>query len=175
MPHKRNPILSERICGLARVIAGYAQTSSQNIGLWHERDISHSSAERIILPDATSLLEYMLIKMKFIIDNLHIHPKNSEKVMNETSGLLYSSRALLVITEELKISREEAYKIVQTHAMDVWENTESEDLRSKFEADERLKSIPSEKWDYVFDPNSFLKYVSYIFERIPSFKKSTNK
>ncbi len=174
MPHKRNPILSERICGLARVIQGYSQTASMNIGLWHERDISHSSAERIILPDATSLLEYMLIKMKFIVDKMHIYPLNSEKVINETGGLLYSSRALLVITEEMKIPREDAYAIVQGHAMDIWEKPSGGNLRSRLEGDPRLQQISQEKWDYVFDPRSFLLEITRIFERVEPFVKRTS-
>lgn len=167
MPHKRNPILSERVCGLARVLSGYAQTGLQNIGLWHERDISHSGAERVILPDATSLLEYMIEKTNFIIKNLHVYPQNCERVMEHTKGLLYSSRALLVLTEELKIPREDAYTIVQTEAMKVWEDPKGPGLKERLAENKKLADISPEKWDKVFDPNSFLKNINKIFDRLP--------
>lgn len=167
MPHKRNPILCERICGLARVISGYAQTGLQNIGLWHERDISHSGAERVILPDATSLLEYMLQKMTFVIENIHVYPENLDRVLNHTSGLLYSSRALLKVTEELGCTREDAYAIIQSEAMAVWASHGKENLRSRLEQREDLKSIQSKDWDIVFDPADFLVHVDHIFDRYP--------
>lgn len=166
MPHKRNPILCERINGLARVIMGHANAASQNVLLWHERDISHSSAERMILPDATSLLEYMLDKMVFIVGNLHVYPANCERVLDHTRGLLYSSRALLVVTEELGISREEAYAIVQTEAMQVWNDPSSPSLRERLEKLDTLKSVSKEKWNEVFDPRLFLKNVDVIFNRV---------
>ena len=165
MPHKRNPILCERVCGLARILMGYSMTAQQNIMLWHERDISHSSAERIIFPDATSLFEYMLIKMTFVIENLTIYKENCERVLNHTSGLLYSSRALLVITEKLQITREQAYAIVQSEAMAVWGDNSSLGLRERLEAREDLNSISSSDWNDVFDPKSFLINVNKIFER----------
>ncbi|RME92749.1 MAG: adenylosuccinate lyase [Candidatus Hydrogenedentota bacterium] len=164
MPHKRNPILCERMCGLARTLMGYQNTAMQDIPLWHERDISHSSVERVILPDATSLLEYMLIKMKFVVENLHVHPENIDRVLNLTGGLMYSSRALLVITETLGITREEAYKIVQNAAMQVWQ--QGGNLRNLLEQNPDLKKIPKEKWDFVFDPKSYLNHVDFIFDRV---------
>ncbi len=166
MPHKRNPILCERICGLARVLMGYSTSAQQNISLWHERDISHSSVERVILPDATSLFEYMLIKMTFVVENLHVYPENCERVLDSTRGLLYSSRALLVITETLKISREDAYAIVQGEAMKVWEGKTDEDLRTRFEKHAKLQGISADQWNEVFDPQSFLTNVDHIFERV---------
>lgn len=169
MPHKRNPILCERMCGLSRVLLGYANTAMQDIPLWHERDISHSSVERVILPDATSLLEYMLIKMAFVVENLHVHEDNLERVLNMTGGLMYSSRALLVITEELGITREEAYAIVQEAAMEVWASGGSETLKGKLQANKQLASIPEEKWDYIFNPASYLQHVDEIFERVEKF------
>ncbi|MDH5717120.1 MAG: adenylosuccinate lyase [Spirochaetia bacterium] len=165
MPHKRNPILCERMCGLARVLLGYSVTAQQDISLWHERDISHSSAERIIFPDAMSLLEYMLIKMTFVIENLHVYENNAERVLNLTKGLMFSSRALLVITENCDITREEAYAIVQKAAMEVWENNDSEGLKDKLMNNSNLKDIPKEKWDEVFNPASYLKNVDSIFDR----------
>lgn len=166
MPHKRNPILCERISGLARVLLGYSTTAQQNIGLWHERDISHSSAERIILPDATSLFEYMLIKMKFVVEGLHVYEKNCTAVLNHTGGLIYSSRALLKITETLKMSREDAYKIIQGEAMEVWKNPEGKKLRERLISHKDLSSIDASEWNNVFDPNSFLENIDKIFYRI---------
>lgn len=170
MPHKRNPILCERMAGLARVLLGYANSASQNIGLWHERDISHSSAERVILPDATSLLEYMLNKMTFVVENLHVYPQTCEAVLNKTGGLLFSSRALLVITETLQITREQAYSIVQQAAMEIWEQGGS--LRQKLENHKELAAIKNTQWDEVFDPQSFLTNIDKIFERSSSLPDS---
>ncbi len=167
MPHKRNPILSERMGGLARVIAGYASTGLQNILLWHERDISHSGAERVILPDATSLLEYMFQKMSFVVENIHVYPETAEKILQSTKGLLYSSKALLVITEKLGISREDAYSIVQEAAMEVWANPEGSSLREKLAHHPSLSALEPTIWEEVFDPRPFVANVSRIFERIP--------
>ena len=165
MPHKKNPILCERICGLARVLSGYAASSYENILLWHERDISHSSAERIIFPDATSLIEYLLTKITSVIKNLSVSSKRCEHVFNETNGLLFSSRVLLLITEKLKITREEAYAIVQDLAMKVWSHPENYNLRSLLESHSSLGEISSNEWDQVFNTNSFLKNIDYIYER----------
>lgn len=166
MPHKRNPILAERICGLARVLSGYATTAEYNIPLWHERDISHSGAERVILPDATALVEYMLLKSKFVIENLQVHPKNIERVLDATHGLLFSSRALLTVTSKTAMSREDAYAIVQAAAMATWENPGSGNLRSRLEAHAALKDISKAEWDNVFDARSFLENVDVIFARV---------
>jgi adenylosuccinate lyase len=167
MPHKRNPILAERICGLARVLSGYATTAEYNIALWHERDISHSGAERVILPDATALIEYMLIKSAFVVENLQVHEKNCERVLHATHGLLFSSRALLTVTAKTQMSREDAYAIVQAAAMATWENPEAGNLRSRLEADPRLSQITAQDWDEVFDARSFLTHVDTIFARVP--------
>lgn len=166
MPHKRNPILAERICGLARVLSGYATTAEYNIPLWHERDISHSGAERVILPDATALVEYMLLKSQFVVENLQVHPKNIERVLDSTHGLLFSSRALLTVTSQTEMSREDAYAIVQAAAMATWENPSSGSLRTRLEAHEALKSISKAEWDNVFDARSFLTHVEEIFARV---------
>ena len=165
MPHKKNPILCERICGLSRVISGYASSAYENILLWHERDISHSSAERIIFPDAISILEYILIKIKYVVEYLHVSPERCEKTSHETSGLLFSSRALLFITEELQITREEAYEIVQEAAMQVWVDTTKYNLKDLLISHEKLKLIPSKKWDQVFDTKDFLKHIDFIYDR----------
>lgn len=166
MPHKRNPILCERVCGLSRVLMGYAQTGQQNILLWHERDISHSSSERIIFPDATSLLEYMLIKMTFVIEKMYVYPENCIKVMDATGGLLFSSKALLLIMKKLEISREDAYAIVQTEAMKVWSNINEKTLRDCLETHEKLQSISKKDWEKVFDPKEYLKNIDKVFERV---------
>jgi adenylosuccinate lyase len=165
MPHKRNPVLCERMSGLARTIMGYSIAAQQNIPLWHERDISHSSSERIILPDATSLFEYMLVKMTFVVENLHVYEDNCKRVLELTGGLIYSSRALLKVTEKLKISREDSYKIIQKEAMDVWNNPGGADLRTRLESHSDLGEITKEDWDFVFNPLSFLENVNSIFER----------
>ncbi|GAB4425137.1 MAG: adenylosuccinate lyase [Turneriella sp.] len=166
MPHKRNPILAERICGLARVLSGYSTTGEYNIALWHERDISHSGAERVILPDATALIEYMLIKAAFVVENLHVHEKNCERVLDATHGLLFSSRALLTVTARTQMSREDAYAIVQEAAMATWENPDAGNLRARLEAHEKLKAISKAEWDKVFDARSFLTHVDLIFSRV---------
>lgn len=167
MPHKRNPILAERICGLARVLSGYATTGEYNIALWHERDISHSGAERVILPDATALIEYMLIKSTFVVENLHVHEKNCARVLDATHGLLFSSRALLTVTAKTQMSREDAYAIVQAAAMATWENPAEGNLRTRLESDARLAKVTAKDWDEVFDARSFLAHVDTIFARVP--------
>ncbi|HNJ65721.1 MAG TPA: adenylosuccinate lyase, partial [Turneriella sp.] len=167
MPHKRNPILAERICGLARVLSGYATTGEYNIALWHERDISHSGAERVILPDATALIEYMLIKSTFVVENLHVHEKNCERVLDATHGLLFSSRALLTVTAKTQMSREDAYAIVQAAAMATWEKPAEGNLRTRLEGDARLAKVTAKDWDEVFDARSFLTHVDTIFGRVP--------
>jgi len=167
MPHKRNPILAERICGLARVLSGYATTGEYNIALWHERDISHSGAERVILPDATALIEYMLIKSTFVVENLHVHEKNCERVLDATHGLLFSSRALLTVTAKTQMSREDAYAIVQAAAMTTWENPAEGNLRQRLESNPKLSVITKKDWDEVFDARSFLTHVDTIFARVP--------
>ncbi|HNA80092.1 MAG TPA: adenylosuccinate lyase [Turneriella sp.] len=167
MPHKRNPILAERICGLARVLSGYAATAENNIPLWHERDISHSGAERVILPDATALIEYMLLKSTFVVDNLHVHEANCERVLNATHGLLFSSRALLTVTSLAKISREDAYAIVQQAAMDTWARPAKGNLRERLEKHPSLGAVTKKDWDDVFDARSFLVHIDKIFGRIP--------
>lgn len=167
MPHKRNPILAERICGLARVLSGYAATAENNVPLWHERDISHSGAERVILPDATALVEYMLLKSAFVVENLHVHEKNCERVLDATHGLLFSSRALLTVTATAKISREDAYAIVQQAAMDTWADPEGGNLRQRLENNPALSAVSKKDWDEVFDAKSFLVHVDAIFARVP--------
>lgn len=120
MPHKRNPIGSENMTGMARVIRGYMMTAYENVPLWHERDISHSSAERIILPDATIALNYMLNRFSNIVKNLTVYPENMKRNMDRTLGLIFSQRVLLSLIDK-GLVREEAYDTVQPKAMEAWE------------------------------------------------------
>jgi adenylosuccinate lyase len=164
MPHKKNPILSEQICGLARVLRSYVSTAMENNALWHERDISHSSVERIILPDSTILLNYMLNKMINIIENLILYPDKMMKNIEITNGLIFSQAILLELVKK-GISREESYHFVQRNALKCWETGTSfekliladSDLTAIFDDDE-LKSI--------FSYERYTKHIDYIFERV---------
>lgn len=164
MPHKRNPIGSENMTGLARVIRGHMLTAYENVPLWHERDISHSSAERIILPDATIALNYMLNRFGNIIKNLTVFPENMKRNMDRTLGLIYSQRVLLALIDK-GLPREVAYDTVQPRAMEAWEKQMP--FRSLIESDEVItaKLSPAEIAD-CFDYNYHLKYVDTIFERL---------
>lgn len=164
MPHKRNPIGSENMTGLARVIRGHMVTAYENVPLWHERDISHSSAERIILPDATIALNYMLNRFGNIVKNLTVFPENMKRNMDRTLGLIYSQRVLLALIDK-GLPREEAYDTVQPRAMEAWEKQVS--FRSLIEADEKItaKLSPAEIED-CFDYNYHLKHVDTIFDRL---------
>ena len=124
MPHKKNPILNERISGLARILRGYALTALENVALWHERDISHSSAERVIIPDSTILLDYMLAKFTYIIENLVVHEENMRQNLDRTHGLIFSQRVLLALVNK-GVLREEAYAWVQRNALKAWEENTS--------------------------------------------------
>ncbi|MFT8318892.1 MAG: adenylosuccinate lyase [Sporolactobacillus sp.] len=164
MPHKRNPIGSENMCGMARVIRGYMLTAYEDVPLWHERDISHSSAERIILPDATSALDYMLHRFSNIIENLTVFPENMRRNMRRTFGLPFSQHVLLALIEK-GLSREAAYDIVQPNAMKSWETETS--FKEIVEGDARITSKLSQKEiDACFDETYHLKNVNFIFERL---------
>jgi adenylosuccinate lyase len=166
MPHKRNPVVCERICGIARVIRSNANVGFQDMPLWHERDISHSSAERIVLPDSTIGLDYILDKMNFVLDGLHVYPKNIERTLNATRGLIYSQKVLLNLIDRGKLSREEAYSIVQDNAMHVWNDPES-DLKTRLKEDPRSKNILTEKiLDEIFQVAPYLEKVDVIFQRL---------
>ncbi|PMC36811.1 adenylosuccinate lyase [Bacillus sp. UMB0899] len=164
MPHKRNPIGSENMTGLARVIRGYMLTAYENVPLWHERDISHSSAERIILPDATIALNYMLNRFGNIVKNLTVFPENMKRNMDRTQGLIYSQRVLLALIDT-GMTREEAYDLVQPKAMEAWEKQVP--FRGLVEAEEKITSRLSEEVIAdCFDYNYHLKGVDTIFERL---------
>ncbi len=132
MPHKRNPVTSEQICGLARVVRSNAQAAFENIALWHERDISHSSVERIILPDSAILLDYLLAKTTWLVENMPVYPERMRRNLDLTRGLIFSGQLLLDLAAA-GMSREKAYKIVQGHAMKAWE--EEGDFRAAIEGD----------------------------------------
>nr|WP_304220297.1 adenylosuccinate lyase [Fredinandcohnia onubensis] len=164
MPHKRNPIGSENMTGLARVIRGYMMTAYENVPLWHERDISHSSAERIILPDATIALNYMLNRFGNIVKNLTVFPENMKRNMDRTLGLIYSQRVLLALIDS-GLTREEAYDTVQPKAMEAWEKQVP--FRGLIEAEEKITSrLSPEQIEDCFDYNYHLKHVDMIFERL---------
>jgi adenylosuccinate lyase len=164
MPHKRNPELCERICGLARLVRGYASTSMENIALWGERDISHSSTERIILPDSCLAMDYILAIFTSIMKGLKVYPENMRRNLELTHGLIFSQRVLLALIDK-GISREEAYKVVQDNAMRAWQ--ERADFLSLLKADHQILAHLSEaELESLFDYDYYLKYVDNIFERL---------
>lgn len=164
MPHKRNPIGSENMTGLARLIRGYMMTAYENVSLWHERDISHSSAERVILPDATIALNYMLNRFGNIVKNLTVFPENMKRNMDSTLGLIYSQRVLLTLIDK-GMAREAAYDTVQPCAMEAWETQTS--FRKVVEANETITSqLTKEELDDCFDYNHHLQQVDMIFNRL---------
>ncbi|GBD86381.1 adenylosuccinate lyase [bacterium BMS3Abin03] len=164
MPHKRNPIVSERIVGLARVLRSNSITSLENVALWHERDISHSSAERITIPDSCIALDYMLNMMAKLINNLIIYPENMIKNLNITRGLIFSQTVLLKLINK-GITREDAYKIVQNAAMKVWEDKNRNLKEELLKSDEVKEYLSNKEIDEAFDYNKMLSNVDYIFNR----------
>lgn len=164
MPHKRNPIGSENMTGMARLIRGYMLTAYENVSLWHERDISHSSAERVIIPDATIALNYMLNRFGNIIKNLTVFPENMKRNMDRTFGLIYSQRILLALIDK-GLVREEAYDTVQPLTARAWD--EQTGFRPLVEANEKISSLlTKEEIDDCFDYNYHIKNVDMIFERL---------
>ena len=164
MPHKRNPILSERICGMARTVRANAVVGLENVALWHERDISHSSAERIVLPDSSAVLDYILAKTTSLLDNLVVYPENMLKNLNLTRGLVFSGQLLLALTQK-GVSREDAYVYTQRNAMKVWdEGGDYQDLVMK-DADISSKLSP-EEIARVFDVRHYLRNVEKVFNRV---------
>ena len=164
MPHKRNPILSERICGMARTIRANSIVGLENVALWHERDISHSSAERIVLPDSSSALDYILAKTASLLDGLVVYPENMLKNLNATRGLVFSGQLLLALTQK-GVSREDAYVWAQRNAMKVWdEGGEFQDLVMK-DADISAQ-LPARQIAEVFDVKHYLRNVEKVFARV---------
>lgn len=164
MPHKRNPIGSENVTGLARVIRGHAFTALEDVPLWHERDISHSSAERVIIPDTTELLDYILTRFTKITKDLTVFPDKMMEDMNLTHGLIFSQRVMLKLVES-GLSREQAYDIVQPKTAEVWD--EKKDFRTLLEADSRVTDkLSKADIDDAFDYHWHLKHVDEIFKRV---------
>ena len=164
MPHKRNPVISERITGLARILRGNAHASVENVALWHERDISHSSVERIIVPDSCIALDYMLDLMVKLISNLIVYPENMLKNMELTRGLVFSQSIMLHLISK-GITREEAYKIVQTHAMDVWSDKKKHFKTELLNSKDVRKYLSEEEINNIFDDKKMLKNIDFIFSR----------
>lgn len=164
MPHKRNPIISERITGIARILRSNSIAALENVALWHERDISHSSVERIIIPDSCIALDYALNLMIKLIDNLIIYPENMINNLNITRGLIFSQKVLLKLTEK-GMSREDAYKLVQENSMKVWQN-KNLNLKDELVSSEELKKfLTREEIDEIFNPEKMLPNLDYIFSR----------
>jgi len=164
MPHKRNPELCERICGLARLMRGYVTTSLENVALWHERDISHSSTERIIMPDSCLALDYMLSLFTSVIKGLKVYPENMRRNLELTQGLIFSQRVLLALIDK-GLNREKAYQIVQRNAMEAWQQRKN--FLSLLEADNQVTAhLAKAELESLFDYSYYLKYVDSIFERL---------
>ena len=164
MPHKRNPELCERICGLARLVRGHAITSMENVALWHERDISHSSNERIILPDSCLVLNYMFHLFKYIAKDMQVYPEHMERNLGVTKGLIFSQRVMLALVDK-GLSRQSAYSIVQRNAMRSWKDEVSFlDLISK--DSEVTKHLSKKDLEGIFDYQYFIRHVDEIFARL---------
>ena len=164
MPHKRNPIVTERITGMARLIRGNAMVAIENIALWHERDISHSSVERVIIPDTTTLMDYMLNKMIFLMENLIIYPENMIKNLNQTGGLIFSQEVLLALVKK-GITREDAYSMVQRNAMKAWEK--NGDFRDLLKNDsEIIRYLNNNEIDELFNLNKIMVNIKKIYKRL---------
>ena len=164
MPHKRNPVLTENLTGLARLVRSMAIPAMENVALWHERDISHSSVERNIGPDATVTLDFALMRLSNVVENLVIYPERMDEILNQMGGLVFSQRVLLTLTQ-YGVSREDSYRIVQRNAMKVW-NREG-DLLSLLKTDEDVTAkIPTDKLEALFDLGYHTKHVDTIFARV---------
>lgn len=165
MPHKRNPITCERIAGLARVLRGNAVAALENVALWHERDITHSSVERIVIPDSCILLDYMLAQFTDILSNLLVYPENMLKNLERTKGLIFSQSVLLALAKK-GMKREDAYRIVQTHAMKVWEGGR-ENFEDLIRKDSEIQKILDENdMEEIFDLKKNVKHVDAVFARL---------
>ena len=164
MPHKRNPVSSENLTGLARMVRAYVTPALENVALWHERDISHSSVERMIAPDATTTLDFALCRLTNLMEHLVVYPSHMEKNLNQLGGLVHSGRVLLALTQK-GVAREVAYHMVQKPAMEVWNN--KQDFLTALKQDTDITSHLSTKTlDELFDMNHHLQYVDMIFKRV---------
>ncbi len=164
MPHKRNPVNCERICGLSRLLRANAHTATENVALWHERDISHSSVERVIVPDSFLVADFITFQMREILAGLLVYPERMRVNVDRTRGLVYSQRVLLALTTA-GLAREKAYAIVQRHAMDAWKA--EPDLMTRLLADSEVtKALDRASLERCFDPEYFLRHVGHIFDRV---------
>ena len=164
MPHKRNPVLSENITGLARLVRSYSIPGMENIVLWHERDISHSSVERNIGPDATVTLDFLLIRLNNVVANLVIHPKTMESNLNKFKGLIFSQGVMLKLTQK-GVKREDAYKVVQKNAMKTWDK--NEDFYNNLKKDKLIqKNLTAKELKQLFDVNYHKRYINHILGRV---------
>src|SRR5690606_15347208 len=166
MPHKRNPRLCEQLSGLSRIVRANAIAALDNVALWHERDISHSSVERIIIPDSTTLVDYMLHTFNRVLRGLQVYPETMRRNLERTGGLIFSQRVLLALVDK-GMSREEAYRIVQEEAMAAWaehgQTSFAECIRARQEVRERLSDA---EIDACFDPTHSVRHVDHIFRRL---------
>ncbi len=166
MPHKRNPVLTENLTGLARMVRGYVVPALENVALWHERDISHSSVERYIGPDATVTLDFALARLTGVMDKLLVYPERMQKNLDRMGGLVHSQRVLLALTQA-GAPREDAYRLVQRNAMQVWESDGRLSLLDLLKADTEVSALlPAEKLEESFDLGYHLKHVDTVFERV---------
>jgi adenylosuccinate lyase len=164
MPHKRNPVLTENLTGLARMVRAYALPAMENVALWHERDISHSSVERMIGPDATVTLDFALARLAGVVDKLLVYPQNMQKNLDRLGGLVHSQRVMLALTQK-GVSREDAYRLVQRNAMPVWRG-EGDFLTLLKNDPEVIQRIPESELEACFDLNYHFKHVDTIFQRV---------
>ena len=166
MPHKRNPVLSENLTGLAKMVRSAVVPALENVALWHERDISHSSVERFIAPDSCITLDFALHRLTSLVENLLVYPQNMQKNLNNLGGLVYSQRVLLALIEEANISREQAYSLVQKNAMKIWRR-EADSFLSLLENEpEIISKLGKKKLQSLFDVNYHLKNIDYIFRQV---------
>jgi len=164
MPHKRNPVVSERICGLARIVRGAALVGLENVTLWHERDISHSSAERVVIPDAFLALDYMLDRFNWLVEGLMVRPERMRRNLEASHGLFFSQRLLLALVDS-GLTRDESYRIVQRHAMRAWD--EELEFPELVRADPAISTrLDKDALDAVFDLDSYVRHVDTVFERL---------
>ena len=169
MPHKRNPILSERMTGMARLLRGYAQVGLENVALWHERDISHSSAERVALPDASIALHYMLVKFADLLSNLVVDVERMRSNLDSTNGLVFSQAAMLALIET-GMTRDDAYRIVQRNAMGAWEGKGH--LRDLLHADEEVP-LSIDELDQCFDLGRVSETSAVVFQRLEALQPNS--
>lgn len=174
MPHKRNPVLTENLTGLARIVRAAVTPALENVVLWHERDISHSSVERMFAPDATVTLDFALARLTNVIDKLVVYPQNMQQNLDRLGGLVHSQRVLLALTQK-GVSREDAYRLVQRNAMPVWRG--EGDFKTLLKADHDVASrLSAAEIDELFDLAYHFKHVDTIFNRVfgPSHSQNTH-